>query len=227
MTAPSPIGTVLGRGARALLRRWPFYLGVAVTMFALMMGFDALHLLKGPLNDIAAELIIFPLGVAVVNGFIASDIQIESGAVPIPDLSIWERIGERVWAVFVIDTIIGFIAIGMVFPTDELARFFYQIGAIILSALLAFADVHAVVEPELRASRVLQQSILASVRIAMTPAGYMRAILLMLAEQLLAQAIAQLSSVANDAVLSLLTVLASAVATAIYLDLRPVGKPSE
>jgi len=223
---PSPFTALLARAARLYARRWPLYVGCAIAAFALQIGIDLTHLLDVRLLDLIGGIVVLPIVAAIVYGFVAHD-AIGS---EMPEVSVWERIAERVWAVIVIDaitTVFGFATPG----SDFLLGLIYFTGSLILAAFLLYADVASVVEPGLSARRVVPQSILASARIAMTRLGYGRAIVLVFAQMVLTYAAISLDGVLGTRVLGLPTFGAAALfslatgpfaalLTVVYLELR-------
>jgi len=223
---PSPFTALVARAAKLYARRWPLYVLCATAAFALQIGVDLTHLLDVRLLDLIGGIVVLPIFAAIVYGFVAHD---ATGS-EMPEISVWERIAERVWAVIVIDaitTVFGFVTPG----SDVLLGLVYFTGSLILAAFLMYADVSAVVEPGLSTLGVVPQSILASARIAMTRIGYGRAIILVFVQIVFSYAAVWLNGALGTRALGLSTFGSAgffslvagpfaALLTVVYLELR-------
>jgi hypothetical protein len=223
---PSPFTALIARAARLYARRVPLYIACAIGAFALQIGIELTHMLDPRLLDLVGQIVVLPMLAAIVYGFVAHDAT-EDGS---PDVSVWERIAERAWAVIVIDaitTIFSFAAPG----SDFLLGLVYFTGDLILAAFLMYADVGSVVQPGLSTRAIVPQSILASARIAMTRIGYGRAIVMVFLQLLISYTalvidaaigtrVLGISTFGSAGVLSLLAGPVAALLTVIYLELR-------
>ncbi len=213
------------RAARLYARRWPLYLLCAVVAFAANTGIDLSRALDPRLLDLLGSIVILPTVGAIVYGFVAND----SLEAPLLARPVWERVAERLWAVIAIDAIPTLLSF-LTPETESLLGILSMTSVLILTALLMYADVQAIVAPETSATLILQQSILASARTALTRLGYLRAMVLVLAQIGITAAGIYLNAAVGPRVLGLpffasTVVFAvvvgpfAALVTTIYLDL--------
>jgi hypothetical protein len=227
LIAPTPLPALFARAARLYARRWPLYVLCAIVAFAVQIGIDLTHALRPPVLEVLGQMLALPALVAIAYGFVNADSSGEST----PDSGVWERIGERFWAVFVIDAISTLFNLANPGTTSLLLSVLFLTGILVLTALLIYADVYAVIEPGVAATTIVQQSIMASARTAMTRLGYSRAIILVflqiatawaasLADGGVGNHVPGLPTFASTAIISLLAGPFAALTLVVYLDLR-------
>jgi len=211
---PVPLGTLLRRAGRLILRRWPLYAIGTLVAFAIQLGLLVAPGVPPMVAAVVGEVFGYAPLTAIVFGFGAADYVAEA----VEPAAIWGRIAERIWAVVILDAAFNllWIGIGLGVGASPIAQLVGETGVLILLTLLAFAEVHAIVAPDEKPGRLLADSLLASVRITTTRIGYGRAVAVVLLPFLI---LLLVSGLWAPALLSaVLTVPVAALTVAFYLD---------
>jgi hypothetical protein len=149
--------------ARLFARRWPLYASTALAVFALQATFFLFSGVKHP--EVFAELIGSPLIIVVVTVFIGAD-----ATNTLTTAQRWERILERAWAIVAID-------VGLAFLTDsgvqtlaqgnaDPANILNGVLALLLGAMLVYAEPFAALETEVQALTLVPFALLRSMMLA-------------------------------------------------------------
>ena len=213
MIEPAPIGALLQRAGRLIVRRWPLYAIGTLVAVAIQLGLLFAPGLSADVAGVVGEVFAYAPLTAIVFAFGAADYVAEA----VEPAAIWGRIAERIWAVVVLDAALNllFIGIALGVGASPLAQVVGETGVLILITLLAFAETHAIVARDEKPARLLADSLLASVRITTTRIGYGRAVAVVLLPYLILLLVPRSWSVAAAA---LLTVPFAALTVVFYLD---------
>ena len=186
---PASVGTLVARALQILQRYWIVF---ATTGAAVVLCEGAIHVFVRIAHmDELAELVLPQIIVATVYAFAGSDVAKQ------PQRSeVWTRILERIWAVVVLNVAFELLllfslgAIGTVDAGGGVQMFFMQLAVMLIMVLVAFADVIAVVQPNLRMRDVLPFSIVRSARLVANTLVWMRVLGLLIADYVIGTAAA-------------------------------------
>lgn len=222
MTSPAPIGELFARAGRILARRWPLYLVCTAVAYVVQIAILRSHAIAPIAASLLAASFVAAPATAVVFGFGDAD---DAGHVA-PAAAIWGRIVERLWAVVLIDATLNAFWIGGLLNVGSSfgASLFFQIGFLVLATLLAFSEVHAIAAPGLSARVLVQQSILAGVKIGITRIGYLRAMSLVFALLIVAMFSAGAPIEAGVAATTIAQMLLAALTVVFYRDCLASGR---
>jgi hypothetical protein len=148
--------------ARLLARRWPLYALTCGVVFGLQVAFVAFVHVRGA--DFYAALVGLPLIVAVVTVFVGAD--------ALNTLTLrerWERIGERAWAIIVIDVGLSFVTLGALLILSEgtdAVDMVLGFLTMLLGGMLAYAEPFAALEEHVQTLMLLPFALLRSMMLA-------------------------------------------------------------
>lgn len=219
---PASVGTLIARALHVIGRHWLVF---AIAAVATVLFEGAIHAFARVAHADELAILVVPQAItAICYAFAGLD-----AAEQPPCAEVWPRILERIWAVVILN-----VALELAFlfgsasadTTGGAQSFFMQLAIMLVMVLLAFSDVAAVLQPNLRMRDVLPFALLRSARLVANTLVWMRVLGLLIADYVLGMALGAashaLSPVAHGEVAFWMSAAANTVLTlafAVFLAL--------
>lgn len=167
---PASVGALIARALGVMRRHWPVF---AISAVATVLCEGAVHTFARVAHADELAQIVAPQAItAICYGFAGLD-----AADRPPRAQLWPRILERLWAVVILNVALELaFMFGAISGTlnSDVQSFFMQLAILLVMVLLAFSDVIAVVQPDLRMRDVLPFAVMRSARLVANTLVWMR-----------------------------------------------------
>lgn len=182
---PASVGTLIARALHVIRGHWVALLAAIAGTLACE---GAIHTFAHTAHvDEFAQLLVPQVATAIAYALAGADALGQP-----PRGQLWVRVLERLWAVVIVNAVpsaAGLAAATAVGTSVDAQTFFMQLALMLVAILLAFADVAAVIQPDLRMRDVLPFSIARSARLVANTLIWMRVLGLMIVDALLMAAV--------------------------------------
>jgi hypothetical protein len=132
---------LIGRTLQSMLKHRLVYGACIIVLFALELL--ATYARPSTISSAIAPFVLAPIFATIVYAYTLGDVD-----ATLHGRGLWLRVLERAWAVIVIDDAIGIAAQNTIVPASlDLTSEIVAVLMLFLMALLTFADVHAVADP--------------------------------------------------------------------------------
>lgn len=192
---PASVGGLVARALRVLRTHW---IGVTATAALTVAAQGAVHAyVRLAYADAVALLVAPQLLTALCYAYAGCDVAAQP-----PRDALWGRVLERLWAVVVVNaglSVAYALSLGLIAgPYGGVQAFFMQLAFLLLQLLVAFADVIAVIHPNLRMRDVLPRALAGSARLVANPLVWTRVLGLIILVQVLDVGLGAASSALTD-----------------------------
>ncbi len=192
---PASVGTLIARALNVLRRHWLVF---AIAAVATVLCQGAVHAFAHVASaDETAQIVVPQAITAICYAFAGLNVIEEP-----PRGKVWLRVLERIWAVVIINVALQLAFIfGAAGDTANggVQSFFMQLAIMLIMVLLAFSDVIAVVQPNLRMREVLPLAVARSARLVANTLVWMRVLGLLIVDYVLGMALSAASQALSTA----------------------------